>query len=179
MQLVKPKFVVPVHAYYLSRKHVTRLADEAGFPKEKVMLLDNGDVAELVPNEFKVTNEKVPTFYVMVDGLGVGDVEEVVIRDRRVLAQEGMVVIILTIDRANGKVLKNPDIISRGFIYLKDNHEILNDIRKRIRGVLERIPKHQPLDADYLKTLIRNQIGQFLFNRTHRRPMVLPVVIEI
>ncbi len=179
MQLTKPKFVVPVHAYYLFRKHVTHLAREAGFPAENVVLLDNGQVAEITPNGFTITSERVPTFYVMVDGLGVGDVEEVVLRDRRVLAQEGMVVIILTIDRGSGRVLKNPDIISRGFIYLKNNKEILDEIRKRIREVLERIPRHQPLDADYLKTLLRNQIGQFLFNRTRRRPMILPVVIEI
>ena len=115
----------------------------------------------------------------MVDGLGVGDVGEVVLRDRRVLAQEGMVVIIATMDKQSGKILKNPDIISRGFIYLKENKEILDEIRRRIRGIFGRLPLDQEVDIDYFKGLIRDQIGQFLFNKTKRRPMVLPVVIEI
>jgi ribonuclease J len=121
----------------------------------------------------------VPAHYVMVDGLGVGDVGEVVLRDRKILSQEGMVVIITTIDRKNGKVLKNPDIISRGFIYLKENQEILNEIRKKIRNITGRIPVGDALDADYLKNMIRDQIGQYLYNKTYRRPMVLPVIIEI
>src|SRR5581483_731918 len=115
----------------------------------------------------------------MVDGLGVGDVEEVVLRDRRALAQEGMMIIIMTLDRDKGKLLKNPDIISRGFIYLKENQEILDEIRKRIRGLLQRLPANQEIEPDYLKTLIRDQVGQFLYSKTRRRPTILPVVIEI
>ena len=140
--------------------------------------MDNGQVAELTPDEFKITERRVPAFYVMVDGLGVGDVEEVVLRDRRTLSQEGMVVIIITVDRGNGRLLKNPDLISRGFIYLKENREILDEMRKRIRGIMGRIPPQQ-IDADYLKSLVRDQIGQFLYTKTKRRPMVLPVIIEI
>lgn len=178
IKLTKPKFVVPIHAYYFMRKMVAKLAQAVDFPKEKVMLLDNGQVAKLTPDTFTVTEEKVPAYYVMVDGLGVGDVEEVVIRDRMVLAAEGMVVIIATIDRASGKILKNPDIISRGFIYLKENKTLLDEIRRRLRGILGRIPR-QESDPDYVKMLIRDQIGQFLYQKTKRRPMVLPVLIEI
>ena len=116
---------------------------------------------------------------VMVDGLGVGDVEEVVLRDRRALAQEGMIVIIITIDRTKGRLIKSPDIISRGFIYLKENQEVLEEIRKRIRGILTRLPSHQQPEPDYVKTLIKDQIGQFVYNKTKRRPMILPVIIEI
>ncbi|MBI1839218.1 MAG: hypothetical protein HYR95_02930, partial [Candidatus Colwellbacteria bacterium] len=130
-------------------------------------------------DSFTVTEESVPAHYIMVDGLGVGDVGEIVLRDRKVLAQEGMVVIIATIDRKAGRIIKNPDIISRGFIYLKENQELLNEIRTKIKLIVNRIPRHQPMDSDYLKTLFRDQIGQFLYNKTHRRPMVLPVVIEI
>ena len=94
------------------------------------------------------------------------------------LAAEGMVVVIATMDKHSGRILKNPDIISRGFIYLKDNAEMLDEIRKRIRAMVGKInPQH--IEADYLKTMIRDQIGQFLFTKTHRRPMILPVVIEV
>lgn len=179
MKLIKPKFVVPVHGYYFMRSTNGQLAREVGIPKENVMLMDNGQVAELGPNSFKITKETVPAFYVMVDGLGVGDVEEVVLRDRRALAQEGMIVVIVTIDRSKAKILKSPDIISRGFIYLKESKELLEELRKRIRGLIGRLPTYQPVEADYLKTLIRDQLGQFVYNKTKRRPMILPVVIEI
>ena len=179
MKLVKPKFVVPVHAYYFFRKTVVKLAKEVGIARERVMMMDNGQIAELTKDAFTITDQSVDASYVMVDGLGVGDVGEIVLRDRRVLSKEGMVVIIITLDRHNGRILKNPDIISRGFIYLKENQSLLEEIRKRIRGIMGRIPNHRDVDADYLKTLLRDQIGQLLYNKTKRRPMVLPVIIEV
>ncbi len=179
MKLIKPKFLVPVHGYYFMRAANAKSAREVGIPKENVILMDNGQVAELTKDAFKVTKEEVPAFYVMVDGLGVGDVEEVVLRDRRALAQEGMIVIILAIDRDKGRVLKSPDIISRGFIFLKENSAMLEEIRKKIRDLVTRFPANQAIEADYLKTVLRDQIGQFLYNKTRRRPMILPVIIEI
>ncbi|MDE2018798.1 MAG: RNase J family beta-CASP ribonuclease [Patescibacteria group bacterium] len=180
MKLINPKFLVPVHGYYFMRAANGLSAREIGIPKENIILMDNGEVAELTKDSFRVTGETVPAFYVMVDGLGVGDVEEVVLRDRRTLAQEGMIVIILTIDRnKGGKLLKNPDIISRGFIYLKENQQIIDEMRKRLRGLTERLPNYREIEPDYLKTLIRDQVGQFLYNKTRRRPMILPVIIEI
>lgn len=141
--------------------------------------MDNGQIANIGKDSFTVTDKTVPAFYVLVDGLGVGDVEEVVLRDRRVLAEEGMLVLITTLDRATGRVLKNPDIISRGFIYLKEHKELLDEIRKRIRGIIGRMPRQQDIEPDYVKSLIRDQIGQFLYTKTKRRPMVLPVIIEV
>ncbi len=179
LKLVRPRFVIPIHGYYFMRTTLIKIAKEIGMDPKRVIMLDNGQVATITNTAFTPTEEKVPSFYVMVDGLGVGDVEEVVLRDRRSLAQEGMIVIILTIDRATGKLLKNPDIISRGFIYLKGNQDILEDIRKRLRGIMARLPAGREVEPDYLKTLIRDQIGQYLYNRIKRRPMILPVAIEI
>lgn len=179
IKLLKPKFLMPVHGYYFMRAANGQTARESGVLKDNVRLMDNGQVAELTKDGFKVTKEEVPAYYVMVDGLGVGDVEEVVLRDRRALAAEGMLVIIMTMDRDKGRLLKNPDIISRGFIYLKDNQEILDEIRKRLRGLLSRIPNFKEVEPDYVKTLIRDQVGQYLYTKTKRRPMILPVVIEI
>lgn len=179
MNIVKPKFVVPIHGYFYFRKFVVKLAKAIGMQGEQVILMDNGQVAALTPDKFVITQEKVPATYVMVDGLGVGDVEEVVLRDRRNLAQEGMVVVIMTVERKNGRLVKNPDIISRGFIYIKENQGVMEEIRKRLRGIVSRLPNYQEVEPDYVKTLIRDQIGQFLYNKTKRRPMILPVVIEI
>ncbi len=182
MRMVKPKFFLPIHGYYFMRWRNAKLAqEELKLKPENTILADNGVVVEMKEDAVRITSEQVPAYYVMVDGLGVGDVGEVVLRDRRTLAQEGMIVIITTIAKNGGRILKNPDIISRGFIYLKENQELLEDIRRKIRGIIGRIPeqKNQGLDADYLKTMIRDQIGQFVYNKTQRRPMILPVIIEV
>ncbi|MDO8516022.1 MAG: ribonuclease J, partial [bacterium] len=179
MKLCKPKFVVPIHAYYFMRAMVIKHAVAVGMERERVIMMDNGQVAHLTKDSIVVSQDKVDASYVMVDGLGVGDVEEVVLRDRRSLAQEGMVVMIVTVSRQNGRMLKHPDIISRGFIYLKENQSIVEEIRGRIAGIINRLPNYQEVETDYLKTLLRDQVGQFLYNKTRRRPMIIPVVIEL
>lgn len=179
VKIVKPQFYLPIHGQYFMRAINIELANEVGLPKGNGLLVDNGQIVKFRKNEAQITEETVPAYYVMVDGLGVGDVGEIVIRDRRVLAQEGMVVIIATLDRKTGRFLKNPDIISRGFIYLRENKEIVEELRKRIKNIIARIPRYQEVEPDYLKSLIRDQIGQFLYNKTKRRPMVLPVVIQV
>lgn len=180
IKMVNPRFFMPIHGYYFMRLRNAKLAQEAiGLKSEETIIADNGTVVEFKKDSARVTDEQVPAHYIMVDGLGVGDVGEVVLRDRITLAQEGMVVIIATLDRKTGRFLKNPDIISRGFIYLRENKELVDELRKRIRGIIGRIPRYQQVEADYLKGLIRDQLGQFLYNKTRRRPMVLPVIIEV
>ncbi|HDY73299.1 MAG TPA: ribonuclease J [Candidatus Jorgensenbacteria bacterium] len=180
LKFVKPRYFVPIHGYYFMRWQSAQLAQEViGMKPEHTILADNGSVIEMRKDSITLTKEKIPSSYVFVDGLGVGDVGEVVLRDRRALSEEGMVVIIAVLSKHNGRILKNPDIISRGFIYLRDNKELLNEIRKRIRGIVGRIPNRQSLDVDYVKTIIRDQIGEFLFRKTRRRPMILPVIIEV
>ncbi|MCL4405920.1 MAG: ribonuclease J [Patescibacteria group bacterium] len=179
IKIMNPKFFIPIHGYYFMRSQNAVNGVESGIPKENILLPDNGQVVEITKTSAKITDKSVPASYVLVDGLGVGDVGEVVLRDRRLLAQEGMIVIIATVNRRDGRLMKNPDIISRGFIYLKENQKLLEDIRTKTRGIIGRIPKHQPLDADYLKSLFRDQVGQFVYNKTNRRPMILPVIIEI
>ena len=179
LKLIKPKFTVPIHSYFYKRKAVIKRAIDAGLNPKSVVFMDNGQVAKLTEDSFTVTSEKVPATYVMVDGLGVGDVEEVVLRDRVHLSKEGMVVVIVTAERRSGRLVKNPDIISRGFTYLKNQQELLEEIRRRVRGIMSRLPSYQEVESDYIKTLIRDQVGQFLYNKTKRRPMILPVVIEV
>jgi len=177
--IIKPKFFIPIHGMYFMRAANVENAGEMGIPAENSFLVDNGQIVNIYTDKVKISQDSVPAYYVMVDGLGVGDVEEVVVRDRMLLAQEGMIVVIVTLDRRTGRFLKNPDIISRGFIYLKENKEMVEEIRKKIKGLIGRIPRFQSLESDYLKTLLRDQIGQFVYNKTKRRPMILPVVIEV
>ncbi len=179
IERMQPKFIVPIHGYYFKRKSYQKIAEMAGLKKEQVTLMDNGQVLSMTKDAVKVLDRTIPSFYIMVDGLGVGDVEEVVLRDRRALSQEGMVVVVITIDRRNGKLLKSPDIISRGFIYLKENQPLLEEMRKKVRNLIARIPANQPIDSEYVKGIVRDQMGQFIYQKTHRRPMILPVVIEI
>ena len=178
IRLIKPKFLIPTHGYYFMRAANRENAVESGVKRENVILLDNGDVAEISKTDINIKLQQVEANQILVDGLGVGDVGEIVLRDRRVLSEEGMIVVIATLSKHSGRLLKNPDIISRGFIYLKENREMLNEVRRRIRKIVDRT-KNQHSDADYIKSLIRDQIGEFLYRKTKRRPMVLPVVIEV
>ncbi len=179
MKLIHPKFLMPIHAYYYMRYVSGRLGVEVGIPEKNIRLLDNGSVGLLTKDEFKISDEILPTHYIMVDGLGVGDVEEVVIRDRKMLSEEGMIVIIATLNRKTGRLIKNPDIISRGFIYLREHQGLIKELREKVRNIVGRIPRQQQPDADYIKALFRDQVGQFVYNKTHRRPMILPVIIEV
>lgn len=178
-KMAKAKYIIPIHAHFFKRAANLKNMKAAGIPKENVFLVDNGSVLEFGPNSLEVTKHEIDSYYVMVDGLGVGDVEAVVVRDRQHLAQEGMVVIITTLDKKNGRLLKNPDIISRGFIYLKDNTKLIDDIRHKIKNLVSQTKVSQTIDADYIKSLIRDQVGLLVYKKTERRPMILPVVIEI
>jgi ribonuclease J len=179
ISLVRPKHFIPVHGYYFMRAANGENAVEAGVDPKNVILMDNGQVVELTKDNARLTDEQIDAYMVLVDGLGVGDVGEVVLRDRLILSDEGMMVLIVTLDREKGKLLKKPDIISRGFIYLKDNQEIVEEVRRKLKMIMERIPRTQTLEPEYVKSLIRDQIGSFLYTKTKRRPMILPVVIEV
>ena len=179
LSITKPRFFIPIHGYLFMRTMNAQNGVQCGIPKTNIFLPDNGQIVQMKNDSIKMTDENIPASYVMVDGLGVGDVGEVVIRDRRLLSQEGMIVIIVTLSRKDGRFIKSPDIISRGFIYLKENQKILEDIRTKIKNIVAQIPNKSQLDPDYLKNLFRDQIGQFVNKKTNRRPMILPVIIEI
>ena len=140
---------------------------------------DNGSVIDVGKNGLKALDKKVPTEHVFVDGLGVSDSQHVVLRDRQVLADDGMIVIITTVDSKSGRLIQNPDIISRGFVFLKDNKELIEDIRHKVKKM---VIDSNPLtwaDSNQIRNDIRDKIGQFIFTKTEKRPMVLPVVIEV
>lgn len=184
MRLLKPKYFMPIEGnHYMLQTHA-ELAEQVGLPQDKIFIADNGQVVEFTKNyqgqiAGKLTAEKVPTNYVMVDGLGVGDISNIVLRDRRVMAEDGMIVIIATIDSKTGEPIGNPDIISRGFVYMKENKELIQRTRMKVKKIVKDHNRLTPAEDDYIKNKIRNDIGQFLFSQTKRRPMVLPVVIKV
>jgi ribonuclease J len=183
INLIKPKYFIPIEAYhYMLRIHGDH-AQSMGIPRSNIMIADNGQVMEFYKQGRdvvgKLTNKKVPTDYVMVDGLGVGDVSNIVLRDRRMMSADGMVVIIATLRHQTGQLVGNPDIISRGFVYMKESKELIEQTRRKAKKILQDSNKKSPTFESYTKDKIRNDISQFLFSKTKRRPMVLPVIIEV
>jgi len=181
INLVKPRFFIPIHGNYFMLKLHTDLAEEAGIAKGNAVIAEDGDIISISREEIKKLKEKAPTDYVMVDGLGVGDIKEVVLRDRQHLAEDGIFVIIAIVDAKSGKIKTSPDIISRGFIYLRESQELLKEVRQRTKRVVEEITVGgmHPINWSHVRDELREKIGQFLFSKTQRRPMVLPVVIEV
>jgi ribonuclease J len=180
IKIMKPKFFMPIHGQYSMLVAHAELAKECQIKEKNIIIAENGQIVGVNKNQIFLTNETVPANYVMVDGLGVGDVGEVVLRDRQVLARDGIFVIITVIDRQTGHVRGSPDIISRGFIYLRESKELLREARKKVIEIVEKtVGAGGAVNWTYVKNEIRNRLGEFFFSKTHRRPMILPVVIEV
>lgn len=178
---IKPTYILPVYANHYLLKESKKIIQEIGFPAKNIFILDNGSIIEFNKNQNPIIlNQKVDTSYVFVDGLGVGDVGEIVLRDRQALAQDGMFVVIATIDRQTGKIKGSPDIISRGFVYLRESKTLLAETRKKVIAIVNQSAGSGKIaNWSYIKDEIRNKIGQFLYSKTERRPMILPVIIEV
>lgn len=179
---IKERFFIPVHGSHHKLRIHSDLAQEWGVPEQNIVVPDNGMIIEITDNGTKIGPRKglVGGKIVMVDGMGTDDVKEVVIRDRQMLAQDGMFVMIAIIDVKTGKVRKSPDIISRGFIYLKESQELLRQVRIITKKKIEETTSQMhPINFDYVKNTVREEIARFLFQKTHKRPIILPVLIEV
>lgn len=180
IQQIKPQYLLPVYANHYLLAEAGKVAMSIGFPKENIFILDNGSVAQINRQGVKIADKKIPIEYVFVDGLGVGDIGNIVLRDRQAMAKDGMFVVIVTVDSKTGQVVNSPDIISRGFIYMRESKELLFEVRQNVKKIVHQATSGQlPINQSYIKENLRDKIGQFLYNKTERRPMVLPVVIEV
>lgn len=181
IQLIRPRYFIPIHGNYFMLKLHAELAESMGIPKQNIIVAEDGEIINIDASGIRKLKEKAPTDYIMVDGLGVGDIKEVVLRDRQHLAEDGIFVIIAIVDSKTGKIRTSPDIISRGFIYLRESQELLKQVRHKTREIVEghTVNGRGPVNWTHLKDELREKIGQFLFSKTQRRPMVLPVVIEV
>ena len=176
MSLCRPKYFVPVSGVYRMLLAYKRLAQSTGAEEKDIFILEEGDVLEMDMSSAKVTG-KVLVENIMVDGLGVGDVGNVVLRDRKVLSEEGMVTVIVTIDKQSGQMVGDPDVVSRGFIYAKENEKIINDMQNIVKASLTGRPGR--IDWHYARTKIQDDLEKFVFGETQRRPMILPIVVEV
>lgn len=180
INLIKPKFFMPIHGNYYMLKLHANIAESLGMPSSNTIIAGNGTVVELTKSSASISREKIPSNYVMVDGLGVGDVGNIVLRDRQQMSEDGMFTVVIIVDSKTGKIVGSPDIISRGFIYMKGSTELVKETKSKVVEIVNKktAPEHGTNWA-YVKDNIRDQIGQFLFLKTQRRPMILPVVIEV
>jgi ribonuclease J len=179
IRLLNPKYFVPIEGNHFLLHYNARVAESVGVPKENIFIADNGQIMEFSKGKGTLSKEKIPADYVFVDGLGVSDETNVVLRDRQVLSEDGMIVVIATVDSKTGQLIQNPDIISRGFVFLKENKELIEDLRHRVKKMIHDSDPLSWADTNDIKNKIRDYVGQFLFTKTEKRPMVLPVVIEV
>ena len=178
LTLAKPQFFLPVHGEYKHLKKHAQTAAAVGIPEKNIYIGENGDCVVLSADGLTV-GEPVPAGAVMVDGLGVGDVGNVVLRDRRHLSEDGLVIVVATIDARTGEVLAGPDLVSRGFVYVRESEKLLDDARDQVRDVLGRMSAADKRDFGSVKTRIRETVSAFLYRKTKRSPMILPILMEV
>lgn len=177
LNLVRPKFFVPVHGEFRHLIKHARLANSLGVPKENIVIAENGVVIELTQNHIS-RNSKVQAGKVMVDGLGVGDVGNAVLRERKELAENGIFIVVLCIDRKSGQLVNGPEVFSQGFIFVRDAEELITGAKEVLVRLLEKIPKSKFSDRTVLKLCVSKALEKYLFEKTHRRPVVLPIFID-
>lgn len=176
--LTNPRYAIPVHGEYRHLKRHAELAVEMGVPKENVKLMTTGDVLEIGEDTFDIVG-KVPAQGVFVDGLGVGDVGNIVLRDRQLLSQNGLIIIVVTLDRCSNQVVAGPDIVSRGFVYVRESETLMEDCRITCQEALDRCMSRNVTDWGKIKSVIKDDMGEFLWKRTKRSPMILPIITEV
>ncbi len=177
-RMVKPKFFMPVHGEYRMLKRHAELAQELGMPEKNTFVMQTGQVLELDKNSAKVTTT-IPTGNVLVDGLGVGDVGNIVLRDRKHLSEDGLMIVVVTISKEDGKVLAGPDIISRGFVYVRESEDLMDGAKNIIKDVLVECEEKNIKAWAYLKNNIKENLKEYLFVKTRRNPMILPIIMEV
>ncbi len=176
--LTKPKYAVPLHGEYRHRKTNAGLAMEMGVPKENVFMLSSGDVLEL-SGEYGRKAGRVPAQGVFVDGLGVGDVGNIVLRDRQHLSQNGLLIIVVTLEKFSNQLVAGPDIVSRGFVYVRESETLMEDARQVVKEALIECLSKNVTDWGKIKNTIKDSLGEFLWKRTKRNPMILPIITEV
>ena len=178
MALAKPKYFIPVHGEYRQLKAHAETAEEMGIPKENIFMMKNGRIIEMNQNEAKLAGA-VPSGKILVDGLGVGDVGNIVLRDRQHLSQDGLIIIVMTMDGASGSIVSGPDVISRGFVYVRESENLMDDVKRQIREEVQKFEDKNITDWSTIKSTLKDSLREYIFQKTKRNPMILPIIMEI
>ncbi|HWR28366.1 MAG TPA: ribonuclease J [Negativicutes bacterium] len=178
LNLVRPTYFIPVHGEYRMLKVHAKIAQELGIPKANVFIAENGSVLEFTA-ETGAINGKVTAGAILVDGLGVGDIGNIVMRDRRQLSQDGILIAVIAMDKASGCVVSGPEIVSRGFVYVRESEQLMEEARMKIQEALDRCEANGSTDWGTIKNSVRDILGKFLYEKTRRRPMIMPIILEV
>lgn len=178
LNLMKPKYFIPIHGEYRMLRRHALLGEGVGIDRENIFLIDIGDIVE-IQNGVARKSGKVPAGNVLIDGLGVGDVGNIVLRDRKLLSQDGILVVVVTLSKQDGKIVSGPDIISRGFVYVRESEGLLDEANRIVSSTLERLMGEKVNEWASLKTNVKDALGRFLYEQTRRRPMILPIIMEV
>lgn len=178
MSLVNPKYFIPAHGEIRHLYKHREIAMSLGIPKDNVFVMDNGNCLEISQNGAKLIGD-VPSGDILVDGLGIGDVGNIVLRDRKRLSEDGLIIIVLTISKTKRELISGPDIISRGFVYVRESGDLMDDVKDIVSKTIENCSKESILDWSLLKNNIKDDLKGFLFQQTKRNPMILPIIMEI
>ena len=176
--LVRPKFFMPVHGEYRHLVKHARLAESLGMDRKNIMIAENGAIVELTREKICM-NGKITAGTVLIDGLGVGDVSNIVLRDRRQLSQDGIMIVVVGVDSATNQIISGPDIVSRGFVYVREAEDLMGEARDKVQAALDKCEETNKTEWSTLKTAIRDSLGRFLFEKTRRRPMIIPIIMEV
>lgn len=178
LNLMRPKYFIPIHGEYrMLRKHAL-LGQSVGVEPENIFLVDIGDIVEIQGGVARKAG-KVPAGNVLIDGLGVGDVGNIVLRDRKLLSQDGILVVVVTLSKQDGTIVSGPDIISRGFVYVRESEGLLDEANRIVSSTLEKLMSENVNEWASLKTSVKDSLGRFLYEQTRRRPMILPIIMEV
>ena len=178
LALARPKYFIPVHGEYRQLKAHAETAEEMGIPKENIFMMKNGRIIEMNQNEAKLAGA-VPSGKILVDGLGVGDVGNIVLRDRQHLSQDGLIIIVMTMDGASGSIVSGPDVISRGFVYVRESENLMDDVKRQIREEVQKFEDKNITDWSTIKSTLKDSLREYIFQKTKRNPMILPIIMEI
>ncbi len=176
--LVKPKYAIPVHGEYKHLRAQAKIAENLGIPKDDIFILSSGDVLEVSEEKAQVTG-RVPVGSILVDGLGVGDVGNIVLRDRQHLAEDGILIVVMALDRVDGYLVSGPDIVSRGFVYVRESDELMDEARQLVNDTLEELLDRGVTDWGKLKTATKDVLSDYVWKKTKRSPMILPIIMEV
>ncbi|KKI92624.1 Zn-dependent hydrolase [Bacillus sp. SA1-12] len=178
LNLTKPKYFIPIHGEYKMQKAHAKLAKQVGLNEENIFLVEKGDVIEFKGNNVN-TGAKVPSGNILIDGLGIGDVGNIVLRDRRLLSQDGILIVVVTLDKQKKQIISGPEIITRGFVYVRESEELIGHATEIVSSIVEKSMQEYTIEWSALKLSIREALNQFLYEKTKRRPMILPIIMEI
>jgi ribonuclease J len=178
LNLVKPKFFIPLHGEYRHLIKHANLAVETGVPRSNVFVVENGQVVEVKKNSARL-NGRVTAGRVLVDGLGVGDVGNIVLRDRKLLSQDGILIVVVTMNKETGSIVAGPDIVSRGFVYVRESEELIEEAKEKVKIALQKCEEKGITEWASIKSNVRDATSKYLYEKTRRRPMILPIIMEV